>query len=636
MVKTGREIEEIILESIEAGKRRDYNRAIILLSGIIDSAAEYPVILLYLGRSFHALGKPYDAIQILEHYRKLRPHCHVGSFFLARSYFSMKQYRKAVRHLKYVLKKDPDFAFAHALLGYGYLKLKKYSLAVDYFARAVELSPRDMRFFNAYCNALFVYAIKLFYEGYLEDAGRYFQFLIDKKGNNVSSHLYLSYIYRDLGKPNAALFHLDKVIELSGKDPLLHLNRAIILLQKGDRSEGLFELKNVSKYMNIETKLTSDLDNLNRMLANSLFKEKEFKKAIYFASKLLKKNYNQPDLHALIGESYRNLGEWEKAKNHFIRAVENDPRNIALRYGLVMIQWSLAEYDEIIRQLNRIVKINPDDPVAEYYYALATAKLGGDRERVIKLLQKEIQKTGPDIYLMNALGKAYIDAGLPDLSIGWFNRTLRLDSENEEALLLLIRANRQLDREEEVIENYKRYLGLRPDSIDVRKEFIHYLLESKHFDIAVSQINHALGYEPRNIKLMEAKAFCYRYLARYNEAYIAYFQLLLINPKSLDYLLGVSFSLIKLEMIEKALQLLERARKHFKANHSILKFLAYCYYRKGEYERASELYRGVLGENQKDWQAYMGLANIYRKTGNSEFYKKFMEKAKEYKNSTSP
>ncbi len=635
-MKIEEKIREVITQAIEAGKQRDYKKSITLLTEIVDSAPQYPAILLYLGRSYHALGNYHMAVQVLEHYNKLKPESPIGYFFLARTYYQLGHYKHAVKLLKFVIKKDPSFAFAHGLLGYIYLKLNKYFLAMESFRQSVELVPTDRRFFNGYLNALLVYAIKLFYKGELEEAGRLFQYILNNRNSSLTAHLYLAFIFRDLGKPNAALFHLDRVIEASGNDPILHLNRAIILLQKGDRSGGLFELKNVAKIMNRDIKLSDDIENLNRILAVTLFNDKKYKKAIYFASKLLKLNYNQPDLHALIGESYRNLGEFMKARNHFLRAIEINPTNVALRYGLVMIYWHLSEYTEIIKQLNRIQHLSPDDSIASYYNTLAYAKLGNDVTKIIALLQREIKKTGPDIYLMNALGKAYLDASIPDLAVNWFKRSLRLDEKNEEALLYLLEAFKNLNNEPELVACYERYLKIKPENVPIRKEFIRFLIDRKMFNKALNHIDIALSYEPQNTKLMEVKAFCHRVLNEFTYSYITYFKLLSINPDSIDYLLGTTYSLIKLDLLEKATRLLQKARSHFKNNLSILKFLAYCNYQSGNYEEALEIYRKVIGENNRDWQAYMGLANTYKKLGNNNFYERFKLKAEEYKNSGGP
>ncbi len=627
--KNQNQIYARIRSAIREGKNRNYHKTIKILTSLADKAEEYPEILLYLGRSYHAIGNIPNAIRLLQFYIKLKPKCSAGHFFLGRSYFSNSQYREAIYHLKHSIELNPHFPFVHGLLGLTYLKLKRYDFAISHFRDAARLAPNDRRFLNGYYNAVLLFAIKLFYMGEFQNSVNFFLEVLERDPNHLTANLFLSMIFREMKKYEFALFHINKVIKYSPEDPKLRLTKAGILLASGNRRDAISELKLVSRYFNSDGNIPGEEYELNKLLANIFFKEGNYRKAILYGNKLLKSNYNQPMIHALVGEAYRNLGEYEKSKNHYLRALDSRRDVIEFRYGLLISLWQLNDYTNAYRELKKILTINPDDELARYYYALLVPRISENHRENIRLLQEQIRKLGPDIHLMFSLGEEYIQVGLADLAEGWFLKCLRIDSRNGEAYKYLIETYRILGRTESMIETYEKYLGIYSDDLSLRKEFIKVLLREKYFAKASDNILMALSYEPRNTKLKEALAFTYKNTKRYSEALIIYYELLKAMPDNIEYLINAAICMIKEGNIEKTVATLEKAVKYFKGDISLKKLLAYCYYRREDYERATSIYREILGNSANDWQAYQGLANIYKKMGNMDFFERFSKKAEE-------
>ena len=84
--------------------------------------------------------------------------------------------------------------------------------------------------------------------------------------------------------------------------------------------------------------------------------------------------------------------------------------------------------------VKRVLRINPHDQLAEYFYALCYSQTGESPERIFLLLQKQIREKGPDPHLMNALGQAYLTYDMPELAENWFLRTLKIKTGDEKAL----------------------------------------------------------------------------------------------------------------------------------------------------------------------------------------------------------
>ncbi len=636
MSKIGNKSRENVLNkiklAIKAGRRRDYLESIKILSSLAPMAEEYPEILLYLGRSYHALGEITNAIKLLQYYLKLKPESDAGYFFLGRSYFANNQYRKAILFLKKAIELNSRVPFVYGLLGLAYLKLKRYNLAVTIFKQAMDMVPWDNRFISGYYNSLLLLAIKLFYTGAFQESVNVFLEVLDKYPGNTTANLFLSIIFKDMKKYEFALFHINKVLKNFPDDPKLHLNKASILMAMENRRDAIAELKFVAKSFNANAVIPGQEDELNRLLATILFKEKNYKQAILYGTKLLKKNFKQPEIHALIAEAYRNLGDYEKSRNHYERAVEEKKEVVEFRYGLLVSLWQLKDYQGAYREVKKILLINPHDELARYYYSLIVPRVNSNHRENIRLIQEQIRKFGPDVQLMKALGDEYVNSGLYELAEGWFLRCLKIVPEEKEIYEKLADVYKHLEERGKIVNIYTDFLLRFPDELATRKSLIKELLSQGSFENALVHILYALSYEPNNTKLKEALAFSYKNLKRYTDAIIVYSELLKSRPDNIEYLINLTTSMLKVGSIDRATKMLEKALKYFKgSNLNLKKLLGYCYYKRGDYESSSALFREVLSINSNDWQAYQGLANVYRKTNNTAFYRKFSQKARELK-----
>jgi tetratricopeptide (TPR) repeat protein len=67
-----------IAQAVDAGRRRDYRTAVSLLEAVVSDTDLYPQAFLYLGRSYHALGRYAEALQMLTYYLHLAPESSAG------------------------------------------------------------------------------------------------------------------------------------------------------------------------------------------------------------------------------------------------------------------------------------------------------------------------------------------------------------------------------------------------------------------------------------------------------------------------------------------------------------------------------------------------------------------------------
>ena len=426
------QVQDLFDRALEAGRNRDYHQAIDLLQEVLVRSDKFPAALLYLGRAYHASGDLNRAIQALQFFLKLEPDSSEGHFFLGRTYFALGLYGHAFGHLKTSSDLDGSFVPALGLLGLTLLKRGNPQTAISVFERALNLEPDNQRIFTGYLNALLTNGIRLFRHHRYEEARDTLLFIRKHRPDSLVAHLYLASIYRELGDGEHSLFHFEEAGHLAPEDPVLHLQKAILHLQQGNNPAAFDEMTEAMHRLGGQKISTQDIQSLLRLMTIVLYQNQRHREALESARRVLRISYRDGDMHAIMAESFSKLGELNKARNHYLRALDADRNRLEFNYGLAAVLWEQGKYGELSSVLERILRIHPEDEYALYYKALSLPCLVDDVRRTIPVLQEQIRRSGPDPHLMNALGQEYLRADLPDLAEGWFKRTLKRQADFEE------------------------------------------------------------------------------------------------------------------------------------------------------------------------------------------------------------
>ncbi len=152
-------------EAIAAGRRRDYRQAADLFARVAGATDRFPLALLYLGRSRHALGEHGPAVRALSAFVRQRPASAAGRLFLGRAHLAVGDAEAAVRELAEAVRLRPDLAPAQGLLGLACLRARRFDEALAAFAAARRLAPDDARLETGYLNTALVAAVRAFSRG---------------------------------------------------------------------------------------------------------------------------------------------------------------------------------------------------------------------------------------------------------------------------------------------------------------------------------------------------------------------------------------------------------------------------------------------------------------------------------------
>jgi tetratricopeptide (TPR) repeat protein len=232
---------------------------------------------------------------------------------------------------------------------------------------------------------------------------------------------------------------------------------------------------------------------------------------------------------------------------------------------------------------------------------------------------------------MNALGEAYLAYDMPELAENWFLRTLKIRSKDRKALSQLIILYHQQDKPEKEKEYFDYYFSYFPDDDHMKKGYIKLLIRLKDFKKAINEILTLLPVISRKESLKKMLAHSYVQIKNYKDAILVYRELLQDQPDNFDYLKALVICLESAGNRAYAITLVEKALSYFKRKKYILFLLGGIYYRAGDLERAMKIFKEVLSVDPHNWVAFQNIGRIYEKTGNKLFAKKFLNRAKEYK-----
>ena len=621
-------------EALEAGRSRDYPRAVELLETIIAGTDELPEAVLYLGRGYHAMGRWEEALQAFRNFIRLKPDTSAGYFFAGRVFLTLDLPTHAYKYLKRAHELNPDEASILGLLGLSCLRIRRPDLASTVLGRAVELDPGNRKLYTGYLNALAVHAVREFYAGNLDLAEQMFTFLVENGDHGVMPYLYSGAIKREFGRFEEALDSYEKAVELSPEDPLIRLSRAELLYLTGNREDAVRELEKLKTRLPDLKGFSFDDYTYNRYLAIHYFQEGNSRNALYYAKRALAANYSDPDLHLLVGESLRQAGQLNKASNHFHRVIEVDKNNTGALYGLSLVHWQREEYADMLKYLKRLLKNDPRDSTALYYSTLCRCRLDDNPEILIPEVRERIHEMGPDPHLLVCLADQYRRSGIGELSEKWYRKAITMDEEHRDAYLGLFELFDEGETSETLLEIYGKYFEVFPEDAERRRDFIQLLVDTEDYDKAADQIVRLIPYGGTDEDSQRLLAICYRKTRRYKDAIVVYSQLLRLRPRNEEYLKGLVYCYDKTRRRDRSILLLEKGLEYIKEpSPSLLLIFGVLLHKSGENERALSVFRRITDTYPDDWRGYWNMGRVYEKMGVSGTAAKFKSRAESLKDS---
>jgi tetratricopeptide (TPR) repeat protein len=622
------EARELLDAAIKAGEKRDYAKAAELLTLLLSRTDTMPEAFIFLGRARYALGEQGLAIEAFRRYLREGGDQAAGLFFLGRSYLACGRYSEAMRYLRKSVEADPGKAPAWAFLGAALLKLRRTKGAVTCLEKAIALAPQDKRIYRGYLNALYARGVRLLSRGDADMARQLLGFAIDNGLEGTAIRLWRAKALRETGRIPEAIADCEIALAAAPGDPSIRWLRAGLLLASGRQAEALREFEAIRATHPDLPSLPADDGSLARLRASVAFREGRYKEAVSDCMFLLRSNPKDAALRSIAAESLRALGELERSRDHWMRAIEAAPEEGEFRLGLALALYDLGDYASALKAAERARRLGAEASEVDYYAALCRSRLGEDPERLIPLLQSLLRSRAADPRLMFALGEALYRSGRPDLSSGWFEKVLCLVPDHELSLLYRIAVAESLEDGGARGEAYLAYLDAYPDNSKLRREYVGALSARGDWAAAAAQLELGMPYGNMGERSRRLLAVSYRNAGRFREASLAYRDLLREEPGSGELLVGLAYCLEKEGQADYALALLEKAPKGAKSGADPWMLQAALYARSNRTEAAAQALRSAIDRDRTNERAWRNLCSLYRKQGLAELAANCEEEAR--------
>ncbi|MDR1617715.1 MAG: tetratricopeptide repeat protein [Treponema sp.] len=652
-----------LAQAIQAGQKRDYKRAILLLEEILSGFDAPPEACLYLGRSLHALKDYSRALASFNDYVKLRPQSAQGFFFAGRSYLTINMPHRAVQVLRKAHSLRNRDTPIMALLGLAYLKSRHSQMAVDILQRAVETAAEDAlpqnqqtRLYHGYINALLIRGIRLCRNEDYETGSQMLRFVLENGGDSPLLRLELGRACRETGLLEEALEHYGEALKEVPDDPRIRWYRASILMSLGENAEALEEISRIRATGSGLPDLPWNSELVDLFMIRSFMDTGEWRRAADACRLWIKHRGPDPVIHASYAEALRNLKEYPSALNHLERATELDPGNLHLWYERILVAWEGENWKALRKALRVARTLGAGKDLTRRFSILLEAKTSENNEEVIGLLQEAIHSQGPEPELMSALGERYLKIGFVNEALNWFRKTVLIQDHHERARLgeiaalgalagngggetrprekaagggLLSAAERR--GEMRTAEKYHRelraayddYVRRWPDNYVIRRERALYLLNTFEYAEAVRELENLLVREPSNPSLRRVLAYGYRKTGRFREAAVFLKALLKENPGNIQILLEYSGCLQRAGGARYAVAVLEKAVRLFSKAPELYMALALLQAKEKKLEKAFDLLREAAALNGEDPRPWHWMAALARKAGNGGAVKRY-------------
>jgi tetratricopeptide (TPR) repeat protein len=196
----------------------------------------------------------------------------------------------------------------------------------------------------------------------------------------------------------------------------------------------------------------------------------DYKKALSYFEKAIKKNPQYTDAYFQIGYCNSKLGRHTEAVEAFKQAIRINPDDAEAHYGLGVTYGLLGQYTEAIEAYKQVIRINPNDAKVYYNLGETYGELGQYTEALEAL--KQATRIKPDYAEAHYfLGVTYGELGQYTEALEALKQAIRIKPDYAEAHYFLGVTYNGLGRHTEAIKAYKQAIRIKPDYAEA-----HYFL----------------------------------------------------------------------------------------------------------------------------------------------------------------
>lgn len=385
--------------------------------------------------------------------------------------------------------------------------------------------------------------------------------------------------YMDIGKPGLAKKALKLALEQHPKSTGLKLVQVEMLIFED-------KLEQAEKLLNDLYALEPTNEEIFIQKANIYSKRDDHQKAVDFLKTALKYTDDYADVHNLLGMEYLFMDQLEKAKEHFIKCLEEEPLEQSGLYNVVYCFEFLEQYEEAITFLTNYIDTNP-------YSEIAWHQLGRLNYSIKKYEDAYIAfdyATVIDDQFMGAFmekAKSLERLQRYEEAIYNYQETIRLEDPTSYALLRIGKCYEKLGNKVEALKFYNKTVHEDPLLDKGWIAITDYYVRQKNFQKALYYVNKAIAIDGENQMYWKRYAAINKELEQFEEAEYGYRKSIELGDEELDTFLFWADTQHFIGEYEAAIETLLNAYEAFPDEYEIEYRLAGFYLFKNNTEKGS-------------------------------------------------
>lgn len=241
------------------------------------------------------------------------------------------------------------------------------------------------------------------------------------------------------------------------REPGLDLARSLLamaLYESGDRPQAKALLLAVKK----EAK---GYDDALSLLIKMYAEEKAFPKAIALINKAIKEAAgDNPKYYFALASLYEEQGKETEAERVLLDTVHKFPQTEMAFFTYGMFLERHGRLDEAMAQMEKVLVINPRDPLALNYIGYSWADRGENLPQALDYIQKAVVERPDDGFILDSLGWVYFRMGEFQQAVEVLEKAILLEPQDPTIHEHLGDVYLAFHKPQLALENYQRSLAL--------------------------------------------------------------------------------------------------------------------------------------------------------------------------------
>lgn len=361
--------------------------------------------------------------------------------------------------------------------------------------------------------------------------------------------------YLDFGKNNLAKKAINLGLAQHPNSVMLKLLYAELLILEDEIEKASILL--------VELQLLEPTNDEIYVQQASIFSKKnEHEKALYFLRIALKYTDDKADILSLIGMEYLFLDDFSKARQNFIKCIDEDLEDYAALYNIIYCYDMENLHNQAIIFLNNYIDKNPYSEVAWHQI--------GRQYFILENYKEALRAFDYAVLIDEFFVGAYLEKAKTLESLNLFEEaienykvTIELADPTSYAYLRIGECYERLNNKKLAIKFYKKAIHEDPllDKGWFAIASLYY--NSKNYKTALDYSWHAVEIDNQNNYYWRLFALINVKLKDYRRAVEGYTHCLNLNDFELEIWIGLADNFIKINKFEKALKILQKSTKYY-------------------------------------------------------------------------